>query len=68
MTPASPDSDPASYVAAVLILYVELPDTPMRASVQDQWQARLLISLQRLFACRGIGFSTGVPTSSSPAR
>jgi len=42
MTPAAPDSDPASYVAAVLILYVELPDTPMRSSVQDQWQARRL--------------------------
>jgi hypothetical protein len=27
-------------VAAVLILYVELPDTPLRASVPDQWQAR----------------------------
>ncbi|HEY4581061.1 MAG TPA: hypothetical protein VIG89_08495 [Candidatus Acidoferrales bacterium] len=42
MTPPAPDSDPASYVAAVLILYVELPETPLRASVQDQWQARRL--------------------------
>lgn len=42
MTPPAPDSDPAGYVAAVLILYVELPETPMRASVQDQWQARRL--------------------------
>ena len=40
-TPA-PESDPASYVAAVLILYVELPETPLRASAQDQWQARRL--------------------------
>lgn len=40
MTPPAPDSDPASYVAALLILYVELPETPMRASVQDQWLAR----------------------------
>jgi hypothetical protein len=40
--PAAPDSDPANYVAAVVILYVELPETPMRASVQDQWQARRL--------------------------
>lgn len=40
-TPAL-ESDPASYVAAVLILYVDLPDTPLRASVQDQWQARRL--------------------------
>ena len=42
MTPSVPDSDPASYLAAVLILYVELPETPLRASVQDQWQARRL--------------------------
>ncbi len=40
--PAATGSDPANYVAAVLILYVELPETPMRASVQDQWQARRL--------------------------
>ena len=40
--PAAADSDPANYVATVLILYVELPETPMRASVQDQWQARRL--------------------------
>jgi hypothetical protein len=37
-----PESDSASYVAAVLILYVDLPDTPLHASVQDQWQARRL--------------------------
>ena len=43
MTPVSsiPDSDPALYVAAVLMLYVDLPDTPLRASVPDQRQARL---------------------------
>jgi hypothetical protein len=45
MTPASsildPNSDPALYVAAVLTLYVDLPDTPLRASVPDQSQARL---------------------------
>jgi len=40
--PAAADSDPAHYVATVLILYVELPETPMRASVQDQWQAQCL--------------------------
>ena len=37
MTPAAsllqPDSNPALYVAAVLTLYVDLPDTPLRASV-----------------------------------
>ena len=42
MNPPVPDSDPATHVAAVLILYVELPETPLRASVQDQWQARRL--------------------------
>jgi hypothetical protein len=31
-----------AYVAAVLLLYVDLPDTPLRASVQDQRQARRL--------------------------
>jgi hypothetical protein len=45
MTPASssldPNSDSALYVAAVLTLYVDLPDTPLRASVTDQRQARL---------------------------
>ena len=34
--------DPASYVAAVVSLYVELPDTPLRVSVSDQWLARSL--------------------------
>jgi hypothetical protein len=45
MTPASsildPNSTPAAYVAAVLTLYVDLPDTPLRASVPDQRQARI---------------------------
>ena len=45
MTPASSildsNSDPALYVAALLTLYVGLPDTPLRASVPDQRQARL---------------------------
>ena len=44
MTPAAsilePNSNPALYVAAVLTLYVDLPDTPLRASTQDQRQAR----------------------------
>ena len=42
MSTSAPESDSASYVAAVLILYVDLPETPLRASVQDQWQARRL--------------------------
>ena len=54
MTPASSLLDPASnpplYTSAVLTLYVDLPDTPLRASVQDQRLA------QRLF-------ETGVPLS-----
>ena len=45
MTPAAslldPNSNPALYVNAVLALYLELPDTPLRASVPDQRQARL---------------------------
>ena len=44
MTPAAsilePNSTPALYVSAVLTLYVDLPDTPLRASVPDQRQAR----------------------------
>ncbi len=43
MTPAAsilePNSNPALYVAAVLTLYVDLPDTPLRASVPDQRHA-----------------------------
>jgi hypothetical protein len=42
MNPPDPSSDPATYVAAVLVLYLELPETPLRASVQDQWQVRRL--------------------------
>jgi hypothetical protein len=30
-----PNSNPALYVAAVLTLYVDLPDTPLRASVPN---------------------------------
>jgi hypothetical protein len=31
-----------AYIAAVLTLYIDLPDTPLRASPQDQWLARRL--------------------------
>jgi len=45
MTPAAsildPDSNPTLYVTTVLTLYVDLPDTPLRASVPDQRQARI---------------------------
>jgi hypothetical protein len=37
----TPVAGPA-YVAAVLTLYVDLPDTPLRASASDQWLARKL--------------------------
>lgn len=44
MTPAAsildPSTNPALYINAVLALYVDLPDTPLRASVPDQRQAR----------------------------
>ena len=54
MTPASslldPASNPAVYTSTVLTLYVDLPDTPLRASIQDQRLA------QRLF-------ETGIPLS-----
>jgi hypothetical protein len=54
MTPASslldPGSNPVLYTSAVLTLYVDLPDTPLRASIQDQRLA------QRLF-------ETAVPLS-----
>jgi hypothetical protein len=42
MTAAAPDPDSAIYIAVVLALYVDLPDTPLRTSIQDQWQARRL--------------------------
>jgi hypothetical protein len=35
-----PDSNPALYVSTVLTLYLDLPDTPLRASVSDHWLAR----------------------------
>jgi len=45
MTPAAsildPNSNPTLYVTTVLTLYVDLPDTPLRASVPDQRQARM---------------------------
>ena len=46
MTPAAeilqPDPNPALYVSSVLTLYVDLPDTPLRATASDQWLARRL--------------------------
>jgi hypothetical protein len=44
MTPAAslldPASNPALYVSSVLTLYLDLPDTPLRANLQDQRAAR----------------------------
>jgi hypothetical protein len=44
MTPAAsnldPNSNPTLYVNAVLAIYADMPDTPLRASVADQRQAR----------------------------
>jgi hypothetical protein len=34
------DSNPVVYVSSVLTLYVDLPDTPLRATGSDQWLAR----------------------------
>jgi hypothetical protein len=54
MTPVSslldPSSNPALYTSTVLTLYVDLPDTPLRTSIQDQRLAHHL-------------FETGVPLS-----
>ena len=44
MTPAAsllqPDSNPALYISSVLTIFVELPETPLRATAADQWLAR----------------------------
>jgi hypothetical protein len=37
MTYADPDS---SYVASVVTLYLQMPDTPIRVSASDQWLAQ----------------------------
>lgn len=42
MNPSLCDPDSASYVTAVLNLYLGLPETPLRASAQDQRLARQL--------------------------
>jgi hypothetical protein len=42
MTASAPQSDSAAYVSAVVMAYVELPETPLSASLQDHRQARRL--------------------------
>jgi len=36
----NPPNPVAAYVAAVVTLYMDMPDTPMRISASDQWLAR----------------------------
>ena len=36
----NPPNPVAAYVAAVITLYMDMPDTPMRISASDQWLAR----------------------------
>ena len=38
MTP--PNSDPSAYVAAIISWYLEMPETPISATLQDHRQAR----------------------------
>jgi len=49
MTPVSslldPASNPALYTSTVLTLYLDLPDTPLRASIQDQRLAHRLFEM-----------------------
>src|SRR5450755_625749 len=42
MTAPAPESGSAAYVAAVVMAYVELPETPLSANLQDHRQARRL--------------------------
>ena len=42
MTPSTPESDPTAYLTAVVMAYVELPETPLSANLQDHRQARRL--------------------------
>jgi hypothetical protein len=40
MNASAAESDPATYVAAVIVWYLQLPDTPLCANLQDQRQAK----------------------------
>jgi hypothetical protein len=42
MSASAPESDSATYVAAVIMAYIELPETPLSANLQDHRQARRL--------------------------
>jgi hypothetical protein len=40
MSAPAPESDSTAYVCAVILLYLELPETPLSANLQDYRQAR----------------------------
>ena len=42
MNRSGPDSEPSVYTAAVILLYLELPETPLSASSHDHRMARRL--------------------------
>jgi hypothetical protein len=42
MTASASESDSTAYVAAVVMAYVELPETPLSANLQDHRQAQRL--------------------------
>src|ERR1700676_3388856 len=42
MTASAPESDSAAYVAAVVMAYVELPETPLSANLHEHPEARPL--------------------------
>jgi hypothetical protein len=42
MTTAAPEPDSTAYIAAVILLYIELPETPLSATPQDHRYARTL--------------------------
>ncbi len=52
MNASASDPDSAAYVAAVIVWYVQLPDTPLCANLQDQRQAKRLYGSRSPPACR----------------
>ena len=72
MTPSSsildPSTNPALYVNAVLTLYVDLPDTPLRASVPDQRLARIWFDRGVPLEVVETALIAGLPPSHGAAR
>ena len=64
MTASVPDSDATAYMSSVILLYVELPETPLSASLQDHRQARRLhdrgVPLQIVEVGSAAGFAAPV--------